>query len=388
MASHPGSLANNTVPKDAKLLFEKLFPVMDRFWKDVNFTWGGELRSQIVIRRLRRDRMARLQETLGRRPIRNLVSAAIQISVKDAHALDVAFHLCGAPRELIERLPRDIAQVNKIIDIYCGGKIPDRYADIDSAKYSPNSIEFDRFIDLLREWQLSISIPKVDPLSFNDDVRGFTPCDAFDFAIELLIANERCDAIGFPDLWENENLGAVKLARRINWSEYKYTAIMIPGQGPEFPEVKISPLARLKTRMAVSEFNKKDNAPFLVVSGGNVYPAYTQYNEAIEMKKWLIDQLDIPAERIVVEPFARHTTTNFRNTARTMKLLDAPIEKEILVVSDREQIDFILNYMEQKVREELGHTLGRIEQGPMPLSVVYRPSEACGIVGSNDPMDP
>ena len=53
--------------------------------------------------------------------------------------------------------------------------------------------------------------------------------------------------------------------------------------------------------------------PFIIVSGGRVHPFKTQYIEAVEMKHYMIDVLGIPTSAIIIDPFARHTTTNVRN---------------------------------------------------------------------------
>ena len=63
---------------------------------------------------------------------------------------------------------------------------------------------------------------------------------------------------------------------------------------------------------------RQHQAPFIIVSGGRVHPYHTPYNEAFEMKKYLMDVWQIPESAIIIEPHARHTTTNFRNAARIM----------------------------------------------------------------------
>ena len=62
------------------------------------------------------------------------------------------------------------------------------------------------------------------------------------------------------------------------------------------------------------------------MSGGFVHPAQTPYAEAIEMKKALIADFSIPQEAILVDPHARHTTTNMRNAARLLYRYAIPFE--------------------------------------------------------------
>jgi hypothetical protein len=69
-------------------------------------------------------------------------------------------------------------------------------------------------------------------------------------------------------------------------------------------------------------------APSVIVSGGAVHSAD---NEAVLMREWLIDQGVEPA-RILVEPCARHTTTNLRNAGRI--LLAHGASEALVVTSD------------------------------------------------------
>src|SRR5665647_1789454 len=93
--------------------------------------------------------------------------------------------------------------------------------------------------------------------------------------------------------------------------------------------------------MLGAENYKKGLAPFIVVSGGFVHPFQTSYCEAFELKQYLIDQLGIPDSVIIMEPHARHTTTNIRNTNRIIYRHYIPADKQILCTSTSGQIDYI-----------------------------------------------
>ncbi len=80
--------------------------------------------------------------------------------------------------------------------------------------------------------------------------------------------------------------------------------------------------------MAVKRY-RQGLAPLLLVSGGAVHPKRTPYNEALEMKKELMNVYGIPARAIIVEPHARHTTTNFRNAARLVYRYGIPADKKV-----------------------------------------------------------
>src|SRR6185436_14615860 len=86
--------------------------------------------------------------------------------------------------------------------------------------------------------------------------------------------------------------------------------------GTTRPSSGVHPVARRRLEQAVSDFGQ-GKAPFIAVSGANVYPQGTPYYEAIEMKTELV-RMGMDEERIIVEARARHSTTNLRNAGRLM----------------------------------------------------------------------
>jgi hypothetical protein len=86
---------------------------------------------------------------------------------------------------------------------------------------------------------------------------------------------------------------------------------------------------------------KKGLAPFVIVSGGHVHPFQTAFCEAIEMKKYLMEMCSVPEEAIIIEPHARHTTTNFRNATRIMARQGIPTDKKSLCTTSIFQADYI-----------------------------------------------
>jgi hypothetical protein len=67
-------------------------------------------------------------------------------------------------------------------------------------------------------------------------------------------------------------------------------------------------------------------APAVIVSGGTVH---SDENEAVLMREWLLAR-GVEASRVLVEPCARHTTTNLRNAGRIVLAHGA---REALVVT-------------------------------------------------------
>jgi hypothetical protein len=98
-----------------------------------------------------------------------------------------------------------------------------------------------------------------------------------------------------------------------------YDVIVVPGYTPldqTTPSPVLDPVAQSRLLAAVSAL-RAGYAPLILVSGGNVHPPNTPYNEALEMKRFLLAQ-GVPSSAIVVEPCARHSHTNLRNAGRFM----------------------------------------------------------------------
>jgi hypothetical protein len=137
----------------------------------------------------------------------------------------------------------------------------------------------------------------------------------------------------------------------IAWASFPYSLILVPGQGPEQPGIAIDPMSITRCRLAAERY-RKGLAPLIVVSGGHVHPNKTPYAEAVEMKKYMVKELGIPDNAILIEPHARHTTTNMRNTARIVYRFGIPDTMKILTVSDPVQSSYI-PIMEKRFMDEL-----------------------------------
>jgi DUF218 domain len=130
-------------------------------------------------------------------------------------------------------------------------------------------------------------------------------------------------AIAPPDPGASHNAAAIASFRGFGgWAGFAYRLLIVPGYTPldqKRPAPGVHPVARRRLEMALSD-HRAGKAPFLLVSGANVYPRGTPYFEAIEMKNALC-AMGVPPERILVEARARHTTTNLRNAGRIMRSL-------------------------------------------------------------------
>ncbi|KAK4496047.1 hypothetical protein PRZ48_013316 [Zasmidium cellare] len=323
------SAANNTavVENYQPQLEARLFPEFTKFWESHRTSW----QSQSAISRLQTDRYARLQNASSCHPLPYCLVSAYAISQSDQDTIATALKASNASGALISAWPQYVNGTNHILRVYGDGDSP-LYPEIDSISYTANSSEYELFLGTLNNFT-AMSQPPLPP-----------PLDAFAFASSLLSANDRLEAIAYPDLWTSPTLNgpALRRSKHLNWERYQYAAILIPGEGPEIYGVPISPLGKLRSRIAASFFAKPNTAPFLIPSGGNVHPNLTTYTEALEMSKWLQGQLNVKVEDIAIEPYARHTTTNLRNGARVLQRLGAPKGKKVLIVTDVSQRDNIM----------------------------------------------
>lgn len=109
-----------------------------------------------------------------------------------------------------------------------------------------------------------------------------------------------------------------------------FDAIIVPGYTPLSSKNPTPLTERAKERLksAVEDF-KAGKAPFIIVSGGSVHPERTRINEAKEMRDYLVKELKVPSNRIIVEGLARHSTTNLRNSGRIM--LEHGLKKAVII---------------------------------------------------------
>jgi len=105
------------------------------------------------------------------------------------------------------------------------------------------------------------------------------------------------------------------------------------------------------------------------------------------MKKYLVRELGIPEEAILIEPHARHSTTNMRNASRLAYRYGIPDTKKILIVTDPVQNGF-LTVMQKRFLDELGYLPYRgLEKLGGEESEFY-PVRECVQPNPLDPLDP
>jgi hypothetical protein len=268
------------------------------------------------------------------------------------------------------------AGINRVIAVY-GKGVPPRYPKIDSFIFD---VADPRYADVLRAHGVATAaLPGPSDMVFDPALR---------YAIGLLMMNERTEAGRFRPLMGGENAAPLALVRTMAWKDYPYPALLLFGHGPEDPQSHTGVLGHIRLRIAATLF-RDGLAPFIIVSGGNVHPNRTPFNEAVEMKRLLVEWHGIPADRILIEPHARHTTTNLRNCARLLLAAGFPVDRPSLILSDHLTIAYIggRELAERNVRE-MGIQPGRIEPGPDRFSLRFTPDPVAFHVENADPLDP
>jgi hypothetical protein len=233
-------------------------------------------------------------------------------------------------RALLANAWRDCAMgMNSIVAVYGIQTAPARSPQIDSPLYKVDSSFFRAMVHTLLG--LVLDQPSPSKLFFDGNL---------DVAAQLLDIQLRDEAGRHEPMENRVNRLAYEQVRRTNFAAYPYSVILVPGEGPEESNVALSPAGKLRIEFAVHRFRAK-KAPFILVSGGYVHPSMTPYSEAIEMKKSLMRDFGIPERAIIVDPHARHTTTNLRNAARLIYRYGIPFDKPGLCVSDPFQSGYI-----------------------------------------------
>ncbi len=223
----------------------------------------------------------------------------------------------------------DAAQgMNHILRVWALGE-PPLYPLLDSISYPAGDKMWKDAID---DWvDVTLDDAKPEALFFQ------LPLAA---ALDVLYMNDRDEPARFEPLAKGENAAALAYARSIDWKAFPYPVMLIPGRSPTLADTALSPEAKMKLRLAARRF-KDGLAPLIVVSGGFCFPSQTRFNEALEMKRELMRAHGVPERAILIDPHARHTTTNLRNTERLMFEIGAPLDRPILVTTTAYQSGYI-----------------------------------------------
>jgi hypothetical protein len=264
--------------------------------------------------------------------------------------------------------------INQVLTVYGEGTSP-RYPKIDSAAFDVHSDDFRRSVFTL--------VGKV-----NEKKSHLFFESSLDASLQLLTLNHRDESGRFEPMEKAINKAAMQAIPAIRWGTYPYSVIVVPGEGPQDSETALSEIGRQRTALAAEAY-RAGKAPFILVSGGFVHPSQTRFAEAIEMKKYLMFNEHVPAQAILVDPHARHTTTNMRNAAREIYRYGIPMDKPALVVSDPLQIKYIQGQpLAARCQHELGYVPYQIVTRPSDTSLVFSPNVESLQQNPLDPLDP
>lgn len=287
----------------------------------------------------------------------------------------ILFNNLSPQQLLVKAWEQDANGINFTIGVYAEGKKAN-YPLIDSISFNVNDTHYGSFL-YNNAYLLS--------QEFNSSKLFFTiPLKA---SLHFLEINERDNAADFEPMISTVNKEAFDKIKSVKWNNYKYSVILVPGAGPDGLGMPLSSEAMIRCRLAAIQYNDRIS-PFIIVSGGRVHPYKTKYSEAIEMKKFLMEKLSVPGSAIIVDPHARHTTTNMRNGARLIFRYGIPFNKPGLAVTTRGQSSMISSTLAARCFKELmevpfknGTRLSETETEFYPLIEALQINPA-------EPMDP
>ena len=170
-----------------------------------------------------------------------------------------------------------------------------------------------------------------------------------------------------------------------------YDLILVPGFTPALqtgPTGRAHPTAVARIREAKQAFDE-GMAPRILLSGGNVHPPGTPDFEALLMHRAALE-LGLPHDALLIEPRARHSTTNVRNAGRLMQ--KHGLRRALITTSPGQDFYFSAAWISDfhgRCQRELGYLVGELtDVGADAWRSAYRPSPEVHQVQWTDPLDP
>ena len=322
------------------------------------------------------EEFALVSKQLSKIAVETPAGRAFMTEIRQSHAYERDAQLSDS--EFIQKAWQECAEgMNLIVDIYGTQTDKGRSPEINGPIYKSNNIFFG---GLIKTFLTSLLDHQTQDKLF------FEP--TLNVATSLLRCQVRDEAARFEPMEKGVNRAAFSHARSVNWSQYSYSSILVPGYGPEEPEVQLSPAGWIACSEAAIRYRDK-KAPFIIVSGGFVHPNRTRFSEAIEMKACLINEFHIPEDAIIVDPHARHTTTNVRNATRLIARYGMPIEMPGLIVTNPFQANDICEAaFERRCQGIFGFLPGTNYRRLSNFDVSYQPNLVSLSIDPRDPLDP
>lgn len=272
------------------------------------------------------------------------------------------------------------ADMKNVVEIYSLGK-KGRYPNIDSLWY-PMDLDHNYWPRMVAAVALGVA---------DDAAQKELPFESLlQYVMTLLKVNYRDEAGRHEPMELGENAKAYAYIKEINWDDYPYATILQPGHGPEKEGIPVSPLGYMRVKLVAKRFHE-GWAPLIILSGGYVHPYQTPYAEATEMKKVLMEEYGIPERAILIEPHARHTTTNFRNAARLMYQYGIPTDKPSVCTTTFDQAYYIVSpeyKFDERNMNELGYLPYKEIKTLSRNDIEFKPVITSLHLDASDPLDP
>lgn len=267
--------------------------------------------------------------------------------------------------------------INQSLSVYGLGE-KGRYPKIDSVSYN---VKDPYYKGALLMWSDMLTNKKE---SLTD--LFFQP--SLDFVLAILYMNHRDESVRYEPLDSGINKKTLSAISNINFNDFPYSSILILGNGPENNKDTLTALGKLNLQLGVIEFQQK-KAPLIIVSGGHAHPFRAPFAEAIEMKKELIKRYHVPEDRVLIDPYARHTTTNLRNASRLIIHSDIPVDKLALVVTNNAHSTYVGgDTFIERCKEELGYLPSTIHKRINSTTLEFQPKIESLHQNPLDPLDP
>ncbi|AEV99159.1 hypothetical protein A4D02_11375 [Niastella koreensis] len=302
---------------------------------------------------------------LGRLVQKHLIASGAYVLYKNSTPAEL----------LVKAWEQDARGINFAIGVYAEGKKPN-YPLIDSISFNVND---KRYGSLLYTSTYTVASECANVRLF------FVP--SLTCALRYLEINEREQAADYEPMAETVNKAAYNRVKTIKWDAYPYAVILVPGAGPEDLQTPLSAEGMLRCRLAAVQY-KKGAAPFVMVSGGKVHPYKTTWCEAVEMKKFLIEKLNIPENAIIIEPHARHTTTNLRNCVRLIYRYGMPFNKACITTTSVGQSMMITNTLAARCLKELNEVPFQNGKRLTETEAEFYPAIDALQINPTEPLDP
>ncbi|MBO9613566.1 MAG: YdcF family protein [Dyadobacter sp.] len=303
---------------------------------------------------------------LGRLVKQHLIPSGTYILIKEA-----------SDKVLLRKAwEQDANGVNHTIEVYADGKKPN-YPAIDSIEFKTTARSYPVLVydvtEVVRQEKKGASL-------------FFGP--SMHYALQFLEVNERHEAADYEPMISTVNKAAVDRVKKIDWGKFQYTMILVPGAGPDTYDRALSEGGVLRCRVAALRYFE-GLAPYILVSGGRVHPFKTKYSEAFEMKKYLMETLKVPENAIIMDPHARHTTTNMRNAVRLLFRYGMPVEKPCLVSTMRSQSYSISSdAFVSRCMREMNHVPYKLGKRLSETDVEFYPVLDALHIDADEPLDP